>query len=716
MEVSGLDSPEPQKHMLTTDQVLNKGRYRIINSFSQDESGGMYEAYDTVSNTNVVLRECVGRSGKVATSNQLEAINTAFAGGAKALTEIRHDSLVSVQDYFSEIGRQYLVLESVTGSDLTKFLRADQARPTLTEVLGWADQLLGALSYLHTLAPAIIHHDITPENIKLTSGQKVKLLTAGIESDTSTGMAVPLSSQTSGNKAFPYRPIEQLWPGLDPTSQRVILHSYDERSAGLLMQPLDARSDLYSLGASLYQVLTSTSPCDALERSIAILDGKADPLPAPADVDQNIPPEISDVFMTAVAVRREHRFDSAVIMKQVLRTALVRFEERKAKEASAVRSPQPAAPIELRRADQPSESPEVQLERQRIETDERQREIEAEQQRLEAEQQRLELRRHELEAEKQRHLAEKKRLEAEAEAARARAEGERRRVERGRLEQEAENERLRVAQKLAELDTERSREFAEEERLEKEAADERSRAEERLQGLQAEQERRRSEQNRIEDEAKAELERAERRIRDLSGHGLDISEDGEDHALLELEPGQPVLVPADDELELLDTVSEPAINTAAVSHAAENHALSQREYDRTYDSVLTGMREPQKRSWRLPAIAVTVVVLMIAFAGAWFLMSSNSKDIKPTAAFEKQAVSTDRVVQPPASVEPDAQPAPAPVGAVATTPDETVRMSDEARKDPAAAVHDKTKKPAAVPAKTPPAKKKVTVDDLINDN
>ena len=87
--------------MLTNDQVLGKGRYRIISSYSQDESGGLYEAYDTVSNANVVLRES-GGTGKVMTATQLDELNTAFAGEAKALSEIRHESLLSVQDYFSE--------------------------------------------------------------------------------------------------------------------------------------------------------------------------------------------------------------------------------------------------------------------------------------------------------------------------------------------------------------------------------------------------------------------------------------------------------------------------------------------------------------------------------------------------------------------------------------------------------------------------------------
>lgn len=546
--------------MLATNQVLNKGRYRIINSFSQDETGGFYEAYDTVSNTNVVLKENVGRLGKVATSNQLEAMNAAFLGGAKALTEIKHESLVSVQDYFSEIDRQYLVLESVAGFDLTKFLQADERKPALSDILSWADQLLNALNYLHTLPSAVYHRDIRPENVKLTSSFKVKLLTAGIATNMDPEVITPVPNQTSENTSLHYRPIEQLWGGLDPVSQKVILNSYDDKSERMLMQPLDARSDLYSIGATLYHVLTSTMPADALERSIAILEGKPDPLQKPADLDDSIPPEISDVFMKAMAIRREDRFDSAMILRQVLRTAVVRVKERKAEEAEAakmnrtastevpqeLKSHSPADSAEVKKktpSQQPVVSPppaavenkvpepqietdsiEAQLEREQRMAEERQRELEAEQARLEEDRKRLEQRRFELEAEKERQRAERERLELEAEQARQKAEQERiafeaeqerKRLEKERLEREAEKERERAAKKLAELDAAQAHQRAEEERLAHEAEEERSRAEQRLQELQAEQESKRQEKERLQHEAEQERQRAAQKLAEL---------------------------------------------------------------------------------------------------------------------------------------------------------------------------------------------------------
>jgi len=73
---------------------------------------------------------------------------------------------------------------------------------------------------------------------------------------------------------------------------------------------------------------------DALERSIDVMEGKDDPLRNAGEVDSAIPAEISDVIVKAMAIRREERYDSASIMRQVLRTALVRLKEREADETT----------------------------------------------------------------------------------------------------------------------------------------------------------------------------------------------------------------------------------------------------------------------------------------------------------------------------------------------------------------------------------------------
>jgi len=372
--------------MLTTDQVLGKGRYRIIGNFTQDDTGSLYEAYDTVSDTNVVLRETVGTSGGVMTPAQLDELNDAFAGEAKTLSEVRHESLLSVQDYFSEIDRHYLVMESIEGCDLTKLLQPDETAPAFGDVMKWADQVLAALDYLHTLATPIIHRDIRPANIRLTSNFKVKVLTAGISEN---GVIMASASNPADAAVLNYRPLEQLWGGLDAASQKVISNSYDDRSRRILTQPLDPRSDIYSVGATFYHLLTRTMPKDALERSIEILDGNTDPLTSPAEVDESIPEEVSEVIMKAMELRREHRYDSAAIMRQVLDGAQKRAKTRKTVESTSRVTPEP-----LKDAAEEKPSPEL------VKTD------------AIDEQRRAELRRLEMEADAERQRQEAQRIKA----------------------------------------------------------------------------------------------------------------------------------------------------------------------------------------------------------------------------------------------------------------------------------------------------------------
>lgn len=317
--------------MPDTNDVLQQGRYRIVNQTGQNGTGILYEAYDNVQSTNVVLKELPIKLNKVTTPAQLESLKLAFAGEAKILAEIKHDAFIQVSDYFSEIDRHFLVFEAAEGDYLSEMLEKSKMAFSLTEVTAWADQLLEALNYLHTQSPVVIHRDVRPQNIKLTLAGQIKLLALSIAKN-SDAKASAISNPGFDAATLHYLPLEQIWGKLDLASQKVIANSYSEGSVDILMQPPDVRSDIYSLGATLYHLLTARRPVDALERSIDILEGKADPLPIPSKLNPGVPPEISYVLMKAMEIKRENRFDSVIMMRQVLRTAVVRVKEREAKE------------------------------------------------------------------------------------------------------------------------------------------------------------------------------------------------------------------------------------------------------------------------------------------------------------------------------------------------------------------------------------------------
>jgi len=114
--------------MPATNELLQEGRYRISQSPTHNGDEKVFEAYDTVRNTNVIVREIPVKLNKVTTLSQQESLKLAFANQAKALTEIEHESLLNVHDYFSEIDRQYLVMEAVEGDSLGELL-AKHKRP-----------------------------------------------------------------------------------------------------------------------------------------------------------------------------------------------------------------------------------------------------------------------------------------------------------------------------------------------------------------------------------------------------------------------------------------------------------------------------------------------------------------------------------------------------------------------------------------------------------
>lgn len=317
--------------MPATSGLLQEGRYRIDHPIAENGGSSVFQAYDTVRDSKVVVKEIIVRLNKVTTLSQQENMKLAFVNQAKLLSEIRHDALVQVHDYFSEIGRQYLVLESLEGDDLQTLLDQNKRPFPLSDVNAWADQLLDALHYLHTFETPIIHKFVRPKNVRLLVDGKVKLLAHGSNGDSQ--LSTNIAEESNDAAVLNYSPLELIWDGLDSASQKVIVSSYDDRSERTLKSPADARSDIYSLGATLYHLLTARVPVDPLERSIEILEGSADPLTAPNKVDPQIPIEISDVVMRAMEIKRENRFDSAVIMRQVLRTAATRVQERDAAEA-----------------------------------------------------------------------------------------------------------------------------------------------------------------------------------------------------------------------------------------------------------------------------------------------------------------------------------------------------------------------------------------------
>lgn len=387
--------------MLAINEVL-RGRYQIKSQLGRGGMGAVYEAYDNVFDTTVALKEILIDLTKVTTPKQQQMVRSAFEREAKILAMVKHEAFPHVRDYFVEVDRQYLVMELVDGEDLASLLERRQGAFPLANVLHWTSQLLDALDYLHGLNPPVIHRDIKPQNLKLTSRGKIKLLDFGIAKGKESTAEATITNQTFVAATLNYSPLEQILRVLDPTFQEVITQRHDEKSTRAMSHTADARSDLYALGATIYHLLTNKLPIDALKRALELWGGKPDPLDYPSKLNPELPNEISDWILKAMAIEYENRFHTADEMLSALQVAL---ESERNREEESKRAGQ-SAEQERRRAELAAEQQKIEQERRRMEEDRRRME---EQQLKQAEINRRMLE----EAEAKQKLAEKQAAEAE---------------------------------------------------------------------------------------------------------------------------------------------------------------------------------------------------------------------------------------------------------------------------------------------------------------
>ncbi len=226
-----------------------------------------------------------------------EQLGNAFEREARTLARLRHPVLPKVSDHFTEAGTQYLVMEHISGEDISKRLELSEKPFPLSWVLFWADHLLDALTYLHNYEPPIIHRDIKPQNLKLTDENNIILLDFGLSKNTISEVRGTTSGSIVGYTPH-YAPMEQI------------------RGTGT-----DARSDLYSLSATLYQILTNVVPSDALTRADAFLSGFDDPVKPISEINPEVPESVSEIITKGMEVSQDKRFKSAREMQKALRDA-----------------------------------------------------------------------------------------------------------------------------------------------------------------------------------------------------------------------------------------------------------------------------------------------------------------------------------------------------------------------------------------------------------
>jgi serine/threonine protein kinase len=246
-------------------------RYRIKKVLGHGGMGSVYMAIDENIHIPVAIKENL-----VLTENY----STQFKKEAVILAGLRHPNLPRVSDYFYLPGQgQYLVMDYIDGEDLRERIEREEKLPE-KDVIIIGLMICDALMYLHNLSPKVIHRDIKPGNIRITPEGNVILVDFGLVKvfDINQQTATGARAMTPG-----YSPPEQYGRG-----------------------PTDERSDVYSLGATLYAALTGMIPEESLNR----MSGK-EKLTSIKKYRSSISESLDKIIQTALEIDPEKRYQTA---------------------------------------------------------------------------------------------------------------------------------------------------------------------------------------------------------------------------------------------------------------------------------------------------------------------------------------------------------------------------------------------------------------------
>ena len=267
------------------DQVVS-GRYRVLRKLG---GGGMADVYlceDLTLGRRVALKVLLQRFLSDPTFVER------FRREAKAAAGLNHPNLVSIYDWGEVDSTYYIVMEYVEGETLKEFIRR-RGRLGGNDAVHIALQLLAAIDFAHRAG--IVHRDIKPQNVMLDRNGNVKVMDFGIARAGDSGMTEVGSILGTAQYLAP------------------------EQARGL---PVDERSDLYSVGIVLYEMLTGSVPFKGDSAVTVALKHVNEMAPEPAQLVPGMPYSLNQIVMKAIAKDPDFRYQGADQFARDLRSAL----------------------------------------------------------------------------------------------------------------------------------------------------------------------------------------------------------------------------------------------------------------------------------------------------------------------------------------------------------------------------------------------------------
>ncbi|HYE76258.1 MAG TPA: protein kinase, partial [Blastocatellia bacterium] len=268
----------------------NLSHYRIVSKIGAGGMGEVYLAEDLRLRRKVALK--VLPEEIAADADRLRR----FEREAQSASALNHPNIVTVHEFGVESGIHFLVMELVEGATLREKIKSDEL--ALEEILDIAQQAAFALSAAHSAA--IIHRDLKPENIMLRRDGIVKVLDFGL---------AKLAAPVVGNVDSEEKTLVQI---TNQTSHGVVVGTLQYMSPEQVRgQPLDARSDIFSLGVVLYEMLAGKRPFDK-PTSIDVIAAILTETPPPVSHERHaITPELQRIVSKALNKDRDERYQSS---------------------------------------------------------------------------------------------------------------------------------------------------------------------------------------------------------------------------------------------------------------------------------------------------------------------------------------------------------------------------------------------------------------------
>ncbi len=264
------------------DMHSRVGDYEILGELGRGGMGRVYRVRNVISDRvdamKVLLPDMVGR----------EDLAARFLREIKLLAVLDHPHIATLRTALQTDSQLVMIMELVEGQSLAK--RVERGAIPTADAINYIDQALDALDYAH--GRGVVHRDIKPANMMLTPKGVVKLMDFGI-ARVSGDQTLTATGSTTGSLSY-----------MSPEQ----IHGTD----------IDARSDLYSMGISLYQLVTGRLPFKADSNFAVMAAHLQQAPPAPIEVMPGLPPALNQLILTAIAKDPAQRFQTAKAFRQAL--------------------------------------------------------------------------------------------------------------------------------------------------------------------------------------------------------------------------------------------------------------------------------------------------------------------------------------------------------------------------------------------------------------